>query len=216
MGHKYGLKDIEDEALTRLKLAFPDQLHALGDPHNASLSKRDRKFTCSPARMVLHTHDAIAAINLARTFNISSILPCAFYICSRLPMEILLTGVSNPRGPRSVLSKADLTRCLNGLLELSSRYGLMMQTLWLEVSEEDCEDPEGCREQALDNHFREEHYPNEADALGSCLVRPHCIVPHASDGICQECIGRMENLWADFRFDTWKDLGKIFDLGNKR
>ena len=159
------------------------------------------------------------AINLARTFNIPCILPSAFYICSRLPIDILFTGVQNPRGSRYLLSKADQTRCFQGILELSRRYVLKLETLHHEIGTGDCDDVGACEERAqerAEEDRRENDDIHSLNALGNCLARSTTVRSELDEeGLCDTCISRMEELWDDFRDDTWSASKRIFNLDKK-
>ena len=219
MAHKYGLKDLEDEATIRLKLVFPNTLDNFDKTSSRYWDRKDYSFISDQARVRLHSHDAMEAVNLARTFNIPSILPCTFYICSRLPIETLVTGVPNPRGSRSVLSKADQTRCFQGILKLSRRYVLKLETLHHEIGTGDCDDVEGCEERAqerAEEDRRENDDMHSLNALGNCLARSTTVRSELDEeGLCDTCISRMEELWDDFRDDTWSALKRIFNLDKK-
>ena len=215
MAHKYGLKDLEDEATTRLKLAFPNTLRDF-DKTYIFWERDDDFFISTQARMKLHAHDAIEAVNLAKTFDIPLILPCAFYICSTLPIETLVLGVSNPRGSRPVLSKADQIRCFQGILELSRRYMLAIETLWHEMGKDDCDYQETCQEYAkeqAEESERENDGLHSVDVLGSCLAK-RCVVLQLLGGakLCDKCISRGGGVWGGLRSGTWQDLRKIFRL----
>ena len=213
MAHKYGLKDFEDEAIIRLKLVFPNTLGSFDKTSYRYWDRKDYSFISDQARVRLHSHDAIEAVNLARTFNIPSILPCSFYICSRLPIVTLVTGVPNPRGSRSVLSKADQTRCFQGILELSLRYMLAIETLWHEMGKGNCDDQKTCQECAEEQAERSERVNDglhSVNVLGNCLAMGlEVLHDDEGSGLCDNCISRRDEMWDNFRQNTWWDLRKI-------
>ena len=107
LGYKYQMEDIRNEGVSRLQQCFPSELKAF------------RKLTaCEKRDLPVGTtlQDAIEAINLARKYDIQSILPTAFCICAQLPTAEIAAGSPNSthRGVTRQLSQNDLIRCLRG------------------------------------------------------------------------------------------------------
>ena len=218
LGHKYRL-DIEKEATTRLKLVFPSTLEEFDDPNKGLrlLGRQpDTEMYCSTSHIKICVSDAIAAINLARTYDIPSILPSSFYMCSRLPLSTLVSGALETRGTANRLSSADLTICLEGHLELIRRYSLMVQTVWDEIGRDGCTTPGACfdlKEVVGGPGIRESDPMSPAEMLGHCLVGTAWVTQEDEIlPMCKECSVRRTGLWVQFRKEIWDDLPSIFNL----
>ncbi|KAK7690527.1 hypothetical protein QCA50_005625 [Cerrena zonata] len=157
----------------------------------------------------MSTTEAIEVVNLARAFNIPSILPAAFYVCSRLSPKVLMEGIVYPDGRRSVLSPADLLRCWNGQQELDRRYAVALQDLRNVIAGDFCEDEDECSE-AKKNHDEKEM----CSTMGCCLASTSWLDEDLADEVtlCDCCTEARVSSWKEFRSDTWNALPEIFDL----
>ncbi|KAK7690525.1 hypothetical protein QCA50_005623 [Cerrena zonata] len=216
LGNKYGLVDLEQEAIARLQRLFPSDLQDFQNGYTESDYERENMHLfCSTSRIRLRSSDAIAAVNLARAYNIPSILPAAFYICSRLPVELLVQGVSTPKGTSpNILSRVDLIRCWNGQIELGRRYGLKMQAMSNAIAQRPaCTGSWHCQELKKTWEAEDDRDTDCQDALGCCLVGSQWVTTDDEE-LCAACHSRRVLLWDDFRQSTWDDLPKIFDVEN--
>ena len=98
LDHKYELKGLYDEALRYLTTYYTTNFDTWADGTNAI------EWHPEP----IH---AIAAINLGRLTNTTSILPLAFYICATLGPEVA-RGFHRGDGSWETLSPDDLYLCL--------------------------------------------------------------------------------------------------------
>ena len=115
LSFKYDVQHIQTEAIRRLKVCFPA---TLGE-WDARYSDTKRNST-APDTLRAVPIDAIAALNLARRFDLRALVPAALYICARGRPEELIADVRY--GPDDVesLSHADLAACLRGLAFLQA------------------------------------------------------------------------------------------------
>ncbi|EPS95750.1 hypothetical protein FOMPIDRAFT_12386, partial [Fomitopsis schrenkii] len=96
LAHKYGIADILKESIQALETCYP-----------TSLVEWNR---LNPA----YTTRAITDVNLARLTGTGAVLPAALYVCSQLPVEVLLGPALHYDGTFDALLKADLTKCVRG------------------------------------------------------------------------------------------------------
>ncbi|OBZ70939.1 hypothetical protein A0H81_09344 [Grifola frondosa] len=106
LAHKYGIQDVQDQALSYLKISFTDKFSDHIDDHHEG-----------PVAFELNDVRAIAVVNLARLVGADSMLPVALYRCSQLGSEII-HGFSREDGTREQLTADDLGRCINGKMAL--------------------------------------------------------------------------------------------------
>ena len=217
LGNKYGLAHLEQEAVARLERLFPSSLSEFKNGHTDAHSERENiKIFCPDSRIEMVSSDAIEAINLARAYTIPSILPSAFYICSRLPILYLTKGDSNTRGATNVLNPIDLAKCLTGQLELTRRYVVTTQTLDNEVGHRCDNAADSCIDRTQKIHgieHRDSVSTRQSNALGSCLLSSEWITDDDDCyGICDKCSLKRMELWDEFRQTIWNDLSTIFSL----
>lgn len=107
LSFKYEVEFIREEALRRLRFCFPSTLSAF------------ESWTREGGAITMRTRDTIAVIDLARTFNLTDILPCAFYrCCTRLDMVQLLSKYRYGDDDCVEMSRDDLRICLQGIEKL--------------------------------------------------------------------------------------------------
>lgn len=101
LGFKYDVACVRDWAIRRLKEAFPEKLGKFVTPHTSSDLRFVKGFDAERyndlAPLRLSHKDCIMAINLARQFDLDSVLPAAFYACAQLPPETLACGYEDKR-----------------------------------------------------------------------------------------------------------------------
>lgn len=159
-------------------------------------------------RIDMNTTDAITAINLARIYNIPSILPATFYVCSRLPPKTLVEGVADAHGNLSLLSPTDLVRCLNGQHELDREYALAIQDLRLVIAGDSCEDSDECSEVQKTHHETAMYL-----AMGCCFAGAGSLDADLDGALCDTCTEARRESWNRFGSRMWYSLLDIFHLG---
>lgn len=105
LGRKYQVSFIADEAIDRLKRAYPP----------AVTQFRLRGFLPDISDWIL-PRDGGNSYTLARSYGLNEILPFAFYLCCQLSVEKIVTGAGLHDGTVERLSRGDIVRCLS-LLE---------------------------------------------------------------------------------------------------
>ncbi|KAI0676526.1 hypothetical protein C8Q78DRAFT_953454, partial [Trametes maxima] len=104
LAHKYGIEDVEEQALTHLKLYFTCKFDVW--------ETQKLRFTVEPAH-------GIGVVQLARLTNNLDMLPVALYTCARLGGSIT-EGWVREDGTVEHLTSQDLQRCIAGFGALRS------------------------------------------------------------------------------------------------
>ncbi|KAK7690546.1 hypothetical protein QCA50_005644 [Cerrena zonata] len=206
LGTKYGLTDFYESAVSRLNATFPSTLDLFMKKMDTALQEC-RVIDKLGTTIIMTSADAIVAINLARAHNISSILPAAFYTCSRLPPKILVEGVKDADGNRSVLSPEDLARCWAGQQTLDRLYAVAIQSLRFEIGGRLCESSDRC--------FDFKGYDTQEDLykhMGCCFGSASHLDMDIGDDLCLGCVKARASAWTLFQKETWDSLLDIFDL----
>ncbi|TCD68379.1 hypothetical protein EIP91_010888 [Steccherinum ochraceum] len=117
LGTKYQLDLLRDEAMKKLAQRYPETLKdydawvTQSNPSDESRWSQER--------------GDIIAVNLARKFDLHGLLPAAFLACSQLSIKRLVVDPEHT-GPDyedlTILSFADLRRCLSGREQLHDFY----------------------------------------------------------------------------------------------
>lgn len=120
LGTKYQIDILRQDAITRLKEHFPPLLkdfrNTLTGCYNTTIY--GTAPYASKAIGDLSFRDAIAVIQMARTFELYSILPPAFYVCAQLGTKESINAYQDADGITWKLSRSDLTRREEGLRKL--------------------------------------------------------------------------------------------------
>ncbi|KAK7690458.1 hypothetical protein QCA50_005556 [Cerrena zonata] len=101
LGNKYEIPELQRAAISRLRACFPDRLKdfrnaettaqcAETEDEDEDMDEEDLKF--NPPLIYMCLEEVIGVIDLARTHNLPSLLPAAFYLISCLPPEIVVKG----------------------------------------------------------------------------------------------------------------------------
>ncbi|KZT72350.1 hypothetical protein DAEQUDRAFT_705484 [Daedalea quercina L-15889] len=103
LAHKYGINNILEDALDRMKSCFSDALFQWAEADENGGSHL----------MTYEETDAIAAVNIARLTNTTTMLPVALYICYQPETEAILNGVTRDDGTIEQLAPDDIVRCID-------------------------------------------------------------------------------------------------------
>lgn len=179
---------MRDEALWRLETSLLSHHKLLSPPLDAS------DFEGWP----------ISVVNLARTFDLPKLLPGAFYLCSQLPVPVLIHGTKRANGDVDRLEEADLSICLQGRDKLIAR-SVQISAKILRVGEYElrtkCSDSGTCttRVKALYTPVK--------------LANPRaiCLRPDSSTRLCQSCLLFWTKFFSDEAAHTWGLLGGYFE-----
>ncbi|KAJ3540716.1 hypothetical protein NM688_g6189 [Phlebia brevispora] len=189
LGHKYEMEEVRLEGLRRLQICFPDKLR---DFHEKAAVVRTHPYVLFIVPFTrpidLKIEDAIEVIALARRFNIKSVLPAAFYTAAQLPIATLVQALS----PDGVLSKEDLTSCLEGKAEL------IRQTL------EHLSDAQEAMDEACGNC----ELDIRAETCGPDALR---LLTYDVD-LCDLCLDFFHSESKEWREGIWSSLPEIFKL----
>lgn len=189
MGSKYSVSTLREEALWRLEaiLSTPDSVF---EPEKSLAVKSLTGWT-------------IRVVNLARSFDIPSILPGAFYICSQLPLDTLLAGAHISGDKYEKLSQEDLGICLQGRDKLVARNVTVAATLvTLAKQGFGCSGPGTCSAR-VEGFFVTSKFTHPR-AISSSTIK--------SLGLCRSCSPVVTRNISDLLSQTWKHLGGYFQV----
>ena len=150
LGHKYGVQQLCEGGLRRLREAFPPAHYPPPGWHE----------TPEKGLPGFRTEDAITVANLARLTGATDILPTVLYVCTQLSVNTILSRSCLIPGSNNedYLSMDDVARCLSGQSELRLRQLRTVLKVASSGSRSDrCKDTEKCdtglatiRQQAID------------------------------------------------------------------
>ncbi|KAI0713880.1 hypothetical protein C8Q76DRAFT_620707 [Earliella scabrosa] len=205
LGHKYAIPDVLDDALSRFKQYYPNNITSY---HLGRGSLRSDVIIARP-------QDAITAIHLARLTNTPSILPAAFLVCTTLGEELFKAAAD----PTSGLAAEDLMRIVNGKVALARETGKSVVAVFKALAECESQCPSGrCADslsyllasRGLDDftHFlRLSPLDHNMDACPSFFQT-------AQHGqlLCEQCKQNLRSAMSLRELNVWRELPKIFDL----
>lgn len=220
LGNKYEIPELQRAAISRLRACFPDRLKdfrnaettaqcAETEDEDEDMDEEDLKF--NPPLIYMCLEEVIGVIDLARTHNLPSLLPAAFYLISCLPPEIVVKGGGQDRdGKRLLLSQGDIVKTLAGSKQLVQRELAAipkMSRVVAKAARGKC--VETC---ALSNVLQSTHadWGSLMGNLGESLYEDR-LHPYL-DGVCPKCHARINAQWQHFRELTWSSLREIFSL----
>jgi len=126
LGSKYQIEFLRQEAVSRLEKYFPSQLANYPSFFSAGIGGID-----------IRPDDAIAVVDIARTYGLPCLLPTAFYTCCQLHTDTLVDGTTDVNGKVWSLCREDLKKCLNTLPELRDMVRLSLYPLFCTGDEYD-------------------------------------------------------------------------------
>ena len=209
LGSKYEIEHVRAEAIRRLRRTFPDSLDRFdssADRDTITHRLRYGLVLAPPSRVLLirlDPGDIIAVINLARMYQLDSLLPAAFYECPQLDETVWMRGYTQKTDqPR--LSVEDIVRCIRGRERLcEATRDAYHFFLWGPF--DDCENESMCT-------FVFSDQANEiwgaVEGLSGALRSNDMSFLE----ICNTCLDRAKHHWDVKRSETWDSLRDYFDL----
>lgn len=211
LGTKYNILQLRQEAIRRLKRCFPPSLPQF---RNKSVlpNTEGHNFDFSNS-IKLSIEDAILVVNLAREFDLNSILPPAFYLCAQLPFDKLIDDVPQDDETVACLSPADLKIVLHGAVALRNAYLRNLEGLFYIKNGASCKTTESCNAAILrvlralwaDSSLTKLDVltvPSWIDTLGKA----------AEPFICASCLKLLKTDHTQKRLRSWDELGKFFSV----
>ncbi|PIL26445.1 hypothetical protein GSI_12203 [Ganoderma sinense ZZ0214-1] len=198
LSHKYHVADAQRQALSALKLYFSDDFSDLRgfEGHGLFLIKRS---------------DAIAAVNIARLTETTSILPIAFYRCCELGTAVM-DGCLRADGYIEHLSVEDHKICMIGRLALLREARALVFRIFQETSTPRCLSRRICRS-AL--HTMLVRAAVEEAPLEPAVFRdwtPFTDKQADRLGLCRRCRRMLLGRELAVRREIWGRLPEIFGL----
>ncbi|KAK7049036.1 hypothetical protein R3P38DRAFT_3345930 [Favolaschia claudopus] len=195
MGRKYDLPDLSDSAVKRLTSIFPSTFE---------------DFETEPGYRTIEHQSGIEfdIIELAREYNIMTILPAVFYCIVRPQFVLpkLCQGEERPNGTIAQLSRQELTRCVVAREKLLGEQFRQGRTFgWVRKwPYPNCSAGSTCHKyrSLLQSSFMDLAY------IGA-FAQPRDI---AEFEFCTTCLGHIEESMAAGRKMMWEMLPGFFDL----
>lgn len=219
LGFKYQIDHIRNEAIHLLQQCFPEDLDDYITVHTSDLLRDNESsgcltnIYCNHASVYSAHEDCIAVVNLARIFDLDSLLPAAFYACAQLSDEVLFNGYKDSRGEVWKLSSADLQRCMSGQRRLRSAVIQSFQWL-LEIPAEECKKAVVCKSFVQEDLVISWRYfeAGDVDALLD-NERLNTDLPwQLENKYCKVCVKFAQTHYDSERLATWDALRVFFDL----
>ncbi|KAI1795315.1 hypothetical protein LXA43DRAFT_1090965 [Ganoderma leucocontextum] len=204
LAHKYHIQDVQDQALASLR-------ESMLSSHFDDWYK--------PLRMTsITTIHTIGVINLARLTDTPSMLPGAFYGCTRLSPGELLDGLVREDGTVEHLSQDDLRLCLEGHRTLYFESSLLPTRIFADTPIAGCSTPSGCRlwcQRKLVGIVSSETLIAQPNALGSWQGAIKAAAADEKEGatkICGTCEKELLHRDRRERRIIWQKLPEIFGI----
>ncbi|TCD65195.1 hypothetical protein EIP91_002980 [Steccherinum ochraceum] len=123
LGSKYHMQHLRRDAIQRLSSYFTTELHEFINDFVVSTPDDEQPPPNFPEGAIVGMNgcDALAVISLAQAYDVSCLLPSAFYIVAQLELPDILGGHIDQDGTNWSLSPADIQRCLQGQERLRRR-----------------------------------------------------------------------------------------------
>lgn len=209
LGTKYEIEYLRRDAVDRLQIVFPQCLKGFQNTfaeHSADETDPAYPFH-TKAIEKMPAHNVIAAINLARTFQLSAILPPAFYIAAQLSPADLISGCKDADGHEWKLSQEDLTRVFAGQGELREYWFEQFSLIWEARPAPTCtSNTSSCRDTLAS--LRSRHI-SDLHTYTAILVA-HIMVPRR--GLCTPCRDSLVIACNTARSGGWRRLTEFFKL----
>ncbi|KZT72354.1 hypothetical protein DAEQUDRAFT_723053 [Daedalea quercina L-15889] len=212
ISHKYGVKDVLDEALTRMKSCFSDRLGDWEDTVEVEGFASILRASMGTALMTYDWPDAIAAVNIARLTETESILPIALYMCCQLDTEDIMNGVKRKDGTVERLAPADIMKCLDARQTLTHDTVVFASHMFEPVTSSECSGPD------CGTHLQElrDVDISYGDASSACLdswdLWLHMDPTGDFSGLCSSCQGMVWSREAEERREIWGRLPEIMGV----
>ncbi|KAL4246431.1 hypothetical protein ABKN59_009645 [Abortiporus biennis] len=204
IGMKYQIDKISQEAIRRLNFCFPTHLSNFIE-QKVFLDGPSRSSDTPMVPIEMENKDAIQVIHLANMFDITSVLPTAYYACAQLSIDELVMAVEDQ------LWSLDMLRmCLNGRETLRKKDMSQLSTLFSREMSLNCENDcsEGMAE--LLQELQESGNLGGTNALSPSSA---WFESWAQDhNICKNCIQHCMSDYERLREETWSELGNLFGI----
>ena len=194
LAHKYQIDVVERYAIGRLKEVFTNNFEAW--EREVYVFNESFIAPCNP----------IDSIDLARLTNAPSMLPLSFYLCAQ-DMNLIVDGQKREDGTCTMLSNADMKRCIAGYGELCRMSEPMLQQTFLAPPPPNfCETPSECKH-AVKRMVKRFGLKKTLHHLTTW--EPH--IEEEFDG-CDACSKAAIERDKAARRELWKKLPRIFGL----
>ena len=164
-----------------------------------------------PPLIRMRLEEVPEVINIARAYNLPTLLRPAFYLCSQIPTEELIKGYTDQDGTLVQLSKDDLATCISGSISLMQHEIIEVSTFSSSPTRARCSYCD------LDLLFPQPS-PRWAEVIenaGASLQSSSWLDPHLDpnfNDVCTACNRRSRALWEAYRLRTWAELPQIFGI----
>ncbi|KAI0365150.1 hypothetical protein BV20DRAFT_1004670 [Pilatotrama ljubarskyi] len=190
LGHKYNIEHVKAEGLNRMKTCFCHSWSALQSTAKfLTINLNDgakEPGLVSSSLMAVPSKDAIRAVNLVRLVDQPSMLPVAFFLCTLLPIQRLLSGSELSNGAVETLSQEDLARCLEARRTFALRAFKARERLWTTPGSDRCLHDRHCMGTIVARGRAEQQSRNVNLEYHAFMTRESII--RRLDGLCEECI----------------------------
>ncbi|KAI0789977.1 hypothetical protein C8Q75DRAFT_763410 [Abortiporus biennis] len=209
IGMKYQIDRIAQEAIRRLKVCFPTQLSEF---HHNNIFSDDRTKIENPSIFIpilMVKKDAIDVVRLGRMFDLTTIVPAAYYSCSaKLSTDDLFGAVASQQWSIDMLQT-----CFRGIDHLRQRQLSHLNILFQRNTAFSCPCPTECRKNMGNSILRDLqeglHLANPDPLQLSSVWFDNWV---GSRGVCNECIKNCTSALKNDQKETWKRLGGYFNI----
>ncbi|TCD70989.1 hypothetical protein EIP91_000487 [Steccherinum ochraceum] len=208
LGSKYNVESMRADAIRRLKSCFPDKLEDFANSRTrtALYDSDDMTKYYQTSDITIVFHHCRHVIKLARSHDLDSMLPAAFYSCAQMTIQ----GIVARTGLPYELSDADIVRCLQGrnTLKLTLRRSLLDAVRQAGLEGSDCQNIVSCTSKKTRMVEQLCHYD-----LGPYALLDHGILRRIlAIDVCPACIMRCNSTYDAAKQETWTNLRTHFDL----
>ncbi|KAI0328032.1 hypothetical protein GY45DRAFT_1326831 [Cubamyces sp. BRFM 1775] len=206
MSHKYGVQDLYDTALSRLKRFYTSDFETWRD-----VEGRKHYVQTSPA-------DALAVIEIAHITDNPSLIPTAYLMCCSLDTLVRKKRTHDQILDVPMLSELtpwDLQRVFTGKARLAQRRAAGVLAIMQAAPCKDCDKADRCSMATLRTLQRIDvaeiessmHDKHVFDPLASWLWKRGQFVR-----LCGPCTRAVDTTEKRMKLETWCKLPEIFDL----
>ncbi|KAI0355243.1 hypothetical protein OH77DRAFT_354435 [Trametes cingulata] len=204
MSHKYGVQDVYNTALARLKKYYTSDLQAWDD------RKGRRRYVLANAA------DALTVLELAYLTNTPSLLPTAYLICCSLDNARRLKKRTRQEQPLlASLSPWDLKCVVTGKAKLAQRRATRLLGFLRAAPCAACPRPEKCAV-AVQRTLQRIDLAELEQGLDDTLVFDHLSgwfwTRGQEERLCGRCMAASDEVHTKLRLETWYKLPEIFGV----
>ncbi|KAH9922098.1 uncharacterized protein B0H18DRAFT_1019101 [Fomitopsis serialis] len=203
LAHKYGIKDMLDDALCRVQSCFSDNLYIwirADENMHTHLMTFDRK-------------DAVAAVNIARLTETTSMLPVALYMCCQLEIQDIMNGVMQENGTVERLAPGDVMKCLEARKTLAYDNVVSAARIFTPVAHISCLSQESCTAHILGLFQRLVNHRAGLDicsSLGDWV--PYILTSQSCKSLCGCCYEMVQGRAIGEQEEVWRRLPKVMGV----